>query len=398
MMGCDPMFGFLRRLLLGVCAVQLVLAGAICSARTRGPQSVTPKQETGFLNRRLVLHGVTYRFQIYLPEEYRKNDRRPWPIILFLHGRGERGEEGMWQTQVGLPRQVRDHPERWPFVIVMPQCTYPHFWTDPDMLQMAMATLDQETAELHADRNRTYLFGLSMGGYGAWELAKDYPKRWAAIAIAAGGPFWSYAPERWDKAATIPAEYARAIGHTPVWLFHGSDDHVVPIRESELMYNALKADSGDVRLWIYTGLHHDCWTRAFNEPDLPRWILAHRLGGPLRQYSERLVLPLHPNPIKMSAAALDTIAGEYRDAQGHLAATLFRQGNQLYERDPHGELTELEAESPNSFFYPNGSTWTRLLVDRDPQGRVTSLTYRDDRYSERWERTGAGTRMKQQPD
>jgi len=388
------MFRFSRRFFICTLGMLLFLPGALNAARTRGPQSVTPKQETGFLNRRIVLHGVTYRFQIYLPEEYRKNDRRPWPIILFLHGRGERGDEGMWQTQIGLPREVRDHPERWPFIIVMPQCTYPHFWTDGDMLQMAMATLDQETAEFRADRERTYLFGLSMGGYGAWELARDYPKRWAAVIIAAGGPFWSYAPERWQHAATLPAQYASAVGHTPVWLFHGSEDHVVPVRESELMYNAIKADGGDVRLWIYTGLRHDCWTRAFNEPELPRWVLAHRLGGPQRQYAERTVLPLYPRAIKMSASALDTIAGEYRDGQGHLAATLFRQGDQLYERDPHGELTEVDAESPNSFFYPNGGVWTRLIVERDAQGRVTGLMYRDDRHSEHWERTKAVARMK----
>jgi predicted esterase len=371
----------------------------VCSARTHGPQSVTPKQETGFLNRRIVVKGVTYRFQVYLPEEYRKNDRRPWPIILFLHGRGERGEEGMWQTQIGLPMELRDHPERWPFVVVMPQCTFPHYWTDAEMLQMGMAALDQETEEFHADRDRTYLTGLSLGGYGAWELAKLYPHRWAAVVIASGGPFWSYAPERWLEAATLPGEYARALGRTPVWLFHGSEDHVVPVRESELMYNALKANGGHVRLWVYQGLHHDSWTRAFNEPDLPRWILSQRLGGAAPQpFAERIVLAMHPNPIKMSAAALDSMAGEYRDGQGHIAATLFRQGDQLYQRDPHGEITEVEAESPNTFFYPNGSTWTRLLVERDAQGHVMGLVYRDDRHTERWERTRMVARNKQQVD
>jgi hypothetical protein len=98
---------------------------------------------------------------------------------------------------------------------------------------------------------------------------------------------------------------------------------------------------------------------------------------------------MHPAPIKLALAALDALIGEYRDAGGHLAATLFRQGEQLYEKDPHGEITELEAESASSFFYPNGSVWTRLQVDRDPQGRVIGLIYRDDRHEERWERTRA---------
>ena len=174
------------------------------------------RQETGFLNRKLELHGLTYRFQVYLPEEWRRDDRKLWPIILFLHGRGERGSEGMWQTQIGLPEAVRDHPERWPFVIVMPQCPQRPLLDRPRALMaLAMAALDHETAEFHGDPDRTYLTGLSLGGYGAWELARLHPHRWAAIAIAAGGVFWSYAPERWKQAATLPAEYARALGRTP---------------------------------------------------------------------------------------------------------------------------------------------------------------------------------------
>lgn len=372
----------------------LILTPAAGYAGGGRSSSRPPSQETGFLNRKLQLHGVTHHFQIYLPEDYKRDDHRQWPVILFLHGRGERGAEGMWQTQIGLPLQVRDHPERWPFVIVMPQCTYPNFWTDPEMLAMAMAALDQETSELHTDPARTYLTGISMGGYGAWELAKMYPKRWAAIAIAAGGPFWSYAPERWQQAATLPAEYARALGHTPVWMFHGSEDNVVPPRESELMYNAFKANGGRVRLWIYQGLRHDSWARAYNEPELPRWLLAHRLGAtPPQPFAERIVIPIHPNPVKLPTAELDSIAGEYRDRSGRLAATLFRQGDQLYEKDPHGEVTEVEPESASSFFYPLGSTWTRLIVERDGQGRVVGAIFRDDRHEERWERTRVAARI-----
>ena len=375
----------------------LLLASGFLSAGTSSasPGSdkprPTPVQETGFLNRRIELHGVGYRFQVYLPEEFRREDKKPWPMILFLHGRGERGVEGMWQTQTGLPQAVRDHPERWPFVIVMPQCSYPNFWTDAEMMTLAMTALDQEQAEFHTDPERTYLMGLSMGGYGAWELAKANPKRWAAIAIASGGIFWSYAPERWQEASTLPGEYARAVGHTPVWLLHGSDDPVVPVKESEIMYAALKASGGNVRLWVYQGLKHDSWTRGFNEPDLPHWLLTHRLtqadpAQALQPFAERQVIAQHPNAVKLSTAAMDAIAGEYHDVNGHPTATLFRQGDQLFEKDSHGEVTPLEAESATSFFYPQGTYWTRLIVERDTQGRVTGLLYRDDRHEERWER------------
>jgi hypothetical protein len=233
-----------------------------------------------------------------------------------------------------------------------------------------------------------------MGGYGAWELAKLYQKRWAAIAIASGGIFWSYAPERWLESATLPNDYIRAVGHTPVWLFHGSDDPVVPPKESEMMFNGLKASGGHVKLWVYQGLQHDSWSRAFNEPELPHWLLTHRLNPPdpnqanqaLQPFAERVVIPMHPVPVKLTAAALDLIVGEYHDADGHLAATIYRQGDQLFERDPHGQVTALESESPASFFYPLGGYWTRLLVERDTQGHVTGLIFRDDRHEERWER------------
>jgi acetyl esterase/lipase len=354
-----------------------------------------PPKETGFLNRRIELHGVSYRFQVYLPEDWRRDDHKQWPIILFLHGRGERGSEGMWQTQIGLPAAVRDHPDRWPFVIVMPQCPLPDYWTDPEMMAMAMAALDRETEEFHGDPEHTYLSGLSLGGYGAWELARAYPRRWAAIAIAASGIFWSYAPERWDEAKTLPAEYARAIARTPVWLFHGADDPVVPPRESDLMFEALKANGGHVRLWIYQGLKHDCWTRAYGETELPRWLLSHHgalanaVGSAISEVppqAERLVIPFHPPAIKLPATTLDSLAGEYLDKNRHPVITIFRQGDQLFEKNQQGEISELAAESAISFFYLNGSSTTRLSFERDSQGRVTTLILRDDRHEERWEK------------
>jgi acetyl esterase/lipase len=391
----------------GLAALCLLAPAAIATtARHTRPE---PPQETGFLNRRVESHGVSYRFQVYLPEEWRRDDRRQWPIILFLHGRGERGSEGMWQTQIGLPMAVRDHPERWPFVIVMPQCPQGSYWTDPAMQAMALAALDQETEEFHGDPERTYLTGLSLGGYGAWELARQEPHRWAAIAVMAGGIFWSYDPERWQQAATLPGEYARAVGRTPVWLFHGMNDNLVPVREDELMYEALKAAGGHVRLWLYQGTLHDCWTRAYDDPELPRWLLSYRrmatpaaseasatapsatapqqnAAGEPPPAAERLVIPLHPPAIKLASAVLDSLAGEYRDSHGQIEATLFRQGDQLYLKNRAGEIVELAAESPAVFFYPNGSVNARLIVERDSQGHVVALVFHDDRHEERWER------------
>ncbi len=393
---------------LRILTIGLLFSGSLLAAKPPAGKSkphVEPPQETGFLNRKVELHGQTYRFQVYLPEDFRRDDHKDWPIILFLHGRGERGAEGMWQTQIGLPLEVRDHPERWPFIIVMPQCPISNYWTDPDMQTMAMAALDQEIAEFHADADRVYLTGLSLGGYGAWELVRGYPKRWAAVAIAAGGIFWSYAPERWQESATLPAEYAQALGHTSVWMFHGTEDPVVPPREAELMYEAIKANGGRVRLWLYQNTRHDSWSRAYNEPELPRWLLAHKNVNrpPLTPdnlhseatfaaatdpppFAERLVIPLHPPAIKLSAVALDALVGDYHDPRNRPVVTIFRQGDALFEKNQQGDVLELAAESPGTFFYVNNPLYTRLIFEHDPQGHVNALILRDDRHEERWEK------------
>src|ERR1035441_6058772 len=167
------MLRILRFLVAGLCLACAIIPAQAAAVSGRSSHR-EPPQETGFLNRRIELNGTSYRYQVYLPEEWRRDDRKQWPVILFLHGRGERGSEGMWQTQIGLPQAVRDHPDRWPFVIVMPQCPLPSYWTDPDMLAMAIATLDQEAAEFHGDPERTYLSGISLGGYGAWEIGRAH--------------------------------------------------------------------------------------------------------------------------------------------------------------------------------------------------------------------------------
>jgi acetyl esterase/lipase len=368
---------------------------AVASATVSKARSVKPEppQETGFLNRRIELHGITYRFQVYLPEDWRRDNGKQWPIILFLHGRGERGSEGMWQTQIGIAEAVRNHPDRWPFVIVMPQCPQNAHWTDPAMLELAMAALDQESTEFHGDPARTYLTGLSMGGYGAWELARLHPHRWAAIAISASGVFWSYEPERWHEASVLPAEYARAVGRTPVWLFHGSLDAVVAPRESELMFDAFKASGGNIHLWIYQGLKHDCWTRAYDEPELPRWLLAQRIPAAPETMAEFLMIPLRPPTIKLSAAQLDSLAGDYREPNGHAAESVFRQGDQLFERSTSGEIMGLEAETADTFVRPGDTTGARnvhLTFERDADGHVAAFILRDSRHEERWVKVAAG--------
>ena len=159
----QPMHRILR--LLAACLCFAWGAAPILLHAAPGPKDSRkhPSQETGFLNRRIQIGTNWYRYQVYVPEDWHRDNHKLWPVILFLHGRGERGSEGMWQTQIGLPEAIRDHPERWPFIVVMPQCSIDRYWTDKDMLAMAMAELDEETTEFQGDPARTYLSGLSHG-------------------------------------------------------------------------------------------------------------------------------------------------------------------------------------------------------------------------------------------
>ena len=121
-------------------------------------------------------------YEVFVPENW--SPKQKWPIILFLHGAGERGEDGLFQTQVGIGKAIREHRDRFPAIVVLPQCHKNIWWAQSPMDDIAIASLEAATKEFHGDKNRTYLTGLSMGGYGAWYLAGKYPGRFAAIARA----------------------------------------------------------------------------------------------------------------------------------------------------------------------------------------------------------------------
>jgi predicted peptidase len=129
--------------------------------------------------------GKTYRYQVFVPYNWDKHKK--WPVILFLHGAGERGEDGLLQTDVGLGHAIREQVARFSFVVVMVQCPQESVWTDSEMEEQALAALDRSMKEFHGDSGRIYLTGISMGGYGTWDLAAKYPHRFAAYAPICGG-------------------------------------------------------------------------------------------------------------------------------------------------------------------------------------------------------------------
>jgi hypothetical protein len=119
------------------------------------------KQETGFLDRAITVSGETYRYQVFVPYNWDKHKK--WPVILFLHGAGERGENGLLQTDVGLAHAIREHAGNFPFVVVMPQCPKGKLWTEPEMETQAFAALDRSMKEFDGDSERIYLTGILNG-------------------------------------------------------------------------------------------------------------------------------------------------------------------------------------------------------------------------------------------
>jgi predicted peptidase len=237
--------------------------------------------ETGFLNRSVSLDNETYRYQVYVPYGWTPGQRLP--IILFLHGGGERGDDGLAQTQVGIGAAIRLHPERYPAIIVMPQVRKDLTWQDSKMEAMAMAALETSEKEFGTDLDRVYVTGMSLGGYGSWAMLVNHPGRFAAAVIICSGVaklniLPAVVPE--TASGDIYTNVAAQVGPAmPLWLFHGGADSVVPVEGSRRMTEALQRLGSNVKYTEYEGVNHNSWDRAYAEPEMPTWLFAQRLSA-----------------------------------------------------------------------------------------------------------------------
>jgi predicted peptidase len=203
-----------------------------------------------------ITQRLRLRYQTYLPPTYAHEGTR-WPLVLFLHGAGERGIDLAVLARTGLPQLAAT--QSFPFVLVAPQVPEGEIWSTPALA----ALLERLTRDLRIDPDRLYLTGLSMGGFGVWDLATTYPERFAAVVSISGGG--------------NPVEACR-LRDVPVWLVHGRQDDVIPVEESELLARRLKSCDGRVRLTVYPDAGHDAWTRTYSDPGFLTWLLAQRRG------------------------------------------------------------------------------------------------------------------------
>jgi pimeloyl-ACP methyl ester carboxylesterase len=201
--------------------------------------------------------NVKYQYLLYLPPEYEKNTKDRWPLIVFLHGAGERGNDLEKVKTHGPPKIIKEGQEL-PFVVVSPQCPEKEGWGIPAL----NALLDEVMAHNRIDPDRVYLTGLSMGGTGTWTLAAAHPDRFAAIVPICG------------DANTGDASKLKKIA---VWAFHGKLDPTVPVAYSTNMVEAIeKAGGNNVKLTVYPEAKHDSWTETYKNPYLYTWLLEQQ--------------------------------------------------------------------------------------------------------------------------
>jgi len=244
----------------------ILLAGLF---ESKPGDSPTDRNSPGERNRRWTFalrqtlgDAPAYRYLVNLPAGYDANDAdKRWPVLLFLHGSGERGDD-LEKVKVHGPPKVAPARTDLPFIVISPQCPANERWLPAELVVL----LDEVAAKYHTDPNRMYLTGLSMGGYGTWSLATEYPDRFAAIAPICGGG--------------DPADVSR-IRQVPAWVFHGGKDPVVPVERAREMVDALKKTGAtEAKLTIYPEAGHDSWTQTYDNPELYAWLLAHKRGAP----------------------------------------------------------------------------------------------------------------------
>lgn len=205
---------------------------------------------------------VDLKYLVHLPSGYGQDPRAAWPLLLFLHGAGECGDDLEAVKTHGPPKVAPGRPD-FPFIVVSPQCPAGRVWDEPDLLQALRDLLAAVRREYAVDPRRIYLTGLDMGGYGTWALAASCPEAFAAIAPVCGGGDPAIAP---------------LLKGIPIWVFHGVQDTTIPLSESQQMVDALKACGVDARFTIYFKAGHDSWTQTYDNPQLYDWFLAHVRG------------------------------------------------------------------------------------------------------------------------
>lgn len=234
------------------CLIRALMLAAIASTGTVALCDDHPESQKALqLNAKV---EVQMSYLLYLPPDYEQQES--WPLLLFLHGSGERGDDLELVKKHGPPKLIAAGKD-FPFIVVSPQCPNDRRWEPIELV----ALLDDLSDKYKVDHDRIYVTGLSMGGFGTWQLASYVPDRLAAIAPICGGgeKYW-----------------AKQFAHLPVWAFHGAKDTAVPLERSQAMVDELTENGGNPKLTVYPEAGHDSWTETYDNPELYTWLLEQR--------------------------------------------------------------------------------------------------------------------------
>ncbi|KAF1055252.1 MAG: Poly(3-hydroxyoctanoate) depolymerase [Stenotrophomonas maltophilia] len=242
----------------------------------------TPDSARGRFEARAVnVDGQTAYYQVFIPANSACT-AGPLPVVLFLHGSGERGNDGSKQTHAGLGPYLRRHATDFPALVVLPQVPRHQEWSGRSN-RVALAALDATVAEFGADPARQYLTGMSMGGYGTWNIALDQPGRFAALVPVCGAVLAPRAVrptllvEQVANEADPYATIAACLKSTPAWIFHGARDDVVPPDDDRRLHAAFQAAGArDVRYTEYPDGNHNAWDATYADPAMWAWLFAQK--------------------------------------------------------------------------------------------------------------------------
>jgi predicted peptidase len=240
----------MRSILALLCAV---LVSSAHAAESNSSEGVPGKQ----VELRLKTEdGRSIPYLLYLPKDYGSKETN-WPVMLFLHGRGESFGPLSLVKKWGPPR-IAERGESFGYILVSPQCPQKESWQQSGQQELVLKLLSHVTDTFKADKDRIYLTGLSMGGYGSWRLAADHPELFAAVVPICGA------------GKTEDAEKLKSL---PIWVFHGTDDKAVPFKRSEEMVNAIKEAGGtSIRFTTLEHIGHNSWEAAYATPELYEWL------------------------------------------------------------------------------------------------------------------------------
>jgi hypothetical protein len=285
--------------------------------------------------------NIAVNYLLYLPQDYGKDTSKMWPLMVFLHGSGEAGSD-IEKVKMHGPPKLIEQGKQYPFIVVSPQAPENEGWEPQVIIRMIRGL----QSKYKVDNERIYLTGLSMGGFGTWNIASKFPSVFAAIAPVCGGG---------DTTQVMKLK------HLPVWCFHGAKDDVVNPEQSYRMVRALKKFNPDVKLTVYPDAKHDSWTYTYNNDSLYTWMLQQK--------------KFHFPRITMNENRLGEFAGTYVQNTKDTVRLIVQDKKLVVKDQPRIEVVPT---TNNSFFVVINDVELEVKFKRDIRRKIDKLLVMDE--------------------